>query len=260
MSGNVFKNDEISCISFGNGRKNFVIIPGLSIHGVMGLAEQIVEAYQEFAADYTVYVLDRPQVLRSEMTIRELAENVASTMQQLGISDAYLFGASQGGMIAQYLAIDHPGTVNKLILGSTLSRPNDTAAAVVGKWIELASAHDETGLLESFVDTVYSSDTLAAYRDVLIESNRGITEEEYDRFVIIASACLDFNCYDELSSITCPTFVIGSEGDRVVTADASREIADALGCEVYIYPDTYGHGVYDEAPDYLDRCIEFLNK
>ena len=42
----------MSYISFGSGKKNFVIIPGLSIHGVMGLAEQIASAYQEFAADY----------------------------------------------------------------------------------------------------------------------------------------------------------------------------------------------------------------
>ena len=50
------------------------------------------------------------------------------------------------------------------------------------------------------------------------------------------------------------------EGDKVVTADASREIADRLGCELYLYPDSYGHCVFDEAPDYKDRILNFLYK
>ncbi len=58
----------------------------------------------------------------------------------------------------------------------------------------------------------------------------------------------------------CQTFVIGSEGDRVATAQASNEIARALGCKKYIYDKSFGHAVYDEAPDYKKRCLNFLNE
>ena len=260
MSENVFRNDEMSCISFGSGKKNFVIIPGLSIHGVMEQAEQIAAAYQEFAADYTVYVLDRPRALRPEMTIRELAENAASTMQRLGIRDANLFGASQGGMIAQYIAIDHPELVRKMVLGSTLCRVNKTFAQEVGEWIRLAENRNETQLVKKFVEDVYSEKTLASYRDVLISANTGISEAEYARFLILAKACGTFNCREELHRVQCPVLVLGSEGDKVITAEGSKEIAEALNCELYLYDGSYGHAVYDEAANYKQRCREFFEK
>ena len=251
-------DNEMDYIKFGNGEKNFVIIPGLSVHSIMGSADVIADAYQSFAEEYTVYVFDRPKELEEGYTIRMLAEDTAAAMKELKLEDADVFGASQGGMMAMYLAIDHPELVHKLILGSTLAKPNDTFNQVAAKWLSLAENRDEEGLLESFADDVYSEATLEAYRDTLISANKGITEEEYQRFIILGKACENFYCYDELSSIQCPVLVLGSEGDKVVTAEGSRQIAEALGCEIYLYDESYGHGVYDEAPDYKQRCLDFL--
>ncbi len=256
----VSANDtEVDYMVFGTGEKAFVIIPGLSVHSVMGLADSVAEAYKDFTEEYTVYLFDRPQDLAEGVTIRDLADDTAAAMEALNIKDACVFGASQGGMIAQYVAIDHPELVNKMVLGSTLSKPNDTFLDVVNQWLSLAEDKDEEGLLEAFVDEVYSAGTLEAYRDVMISSNRGITDEEYERFIRLAKACLTFDCYDELSQIQCPVLVLGSEGDKVVTPEGSREIAAALPqSELYMYDESYGHGVYDEAPDYKQRCMDFF--
>ncbi len=252
--------DEVTMdyVVFGGGEKTFVILPGLSIHSVMGSAEAIAAAYQSFAEEYTVYVFDRAKDLKEGYTVRDMAEDTAKAMEALHIEGADVFGASQGGMMAQYLAIDHPALVHKLILGSTLSKPNDTFLNVVDTWISLAEARNEESLLASFADQIYGKATLEAYRDYLITSNQGIAEEEYQRFIILATACKNFNCYDALSSIQCPVLVLGSEGDQVVTAEGSREIAEKLNCTLYLYDAQYGHGVYDEAPDYKQRCLDFL--
>lgn len=252
------REDEMDYTVFGNGSKTFVIIPGLSIHSVMSSAEAIAAAYQDFTADYTVYVFERPKKLREGMTNKDIAEETTAAMKTLGIESADIFGASQGGMIAMEIAINHPDTINKLILGSTLAKQNDTFQQVIEQWILLAEKKDEPALLENFADNVYSEATLAAYRDVLVSSNRGITDEEYERFIIQAKACAGFDCYDELSAIKCPVLVLGAEGDHVTTAEGSKQIADALQCECYLYGEEYGHGVYDEAQDYRERCLKFL--
>ena len=246
-------------IVFGSGEKTFVILPGLSVHSVMGSADAIAEAYKDFAEEYTVYLFDRVKSISDGYSVRDMAADTAKAMKELGIENADVFGASQGGMIAEYLAIDYPGLVHKMILGSTLARPNDGFDNIVDEWISLAEEKQETKLLESFVDSVYSEATLEAYRDTLISMNRNISDEEYERFIILARACKGFDCYDELSGIKCPVLVIGSEGDRVVGAEGSEQIASALGCELYLYGDNYGHGVYDEAPDYRQRCLDFLH-
>ena len=249
---------EMDYITFGSGEETFVILPGLSVHSVLGSADAVAAAYESFTGDYTVYLFDRAKDIDAGYTVRDMADDTAAAMEALGLQDADIFGASQGGMIALYLAIDHPALVHKMILGSTLAKPNDTFTQVITEWLDLAAEKDETALLGSFADKVYSQATLDAYRDVLISSNLGISDEEYARFCILAEACLTFDCYDELSAITCPVLVLGSEGDQVVTAEGSRQIADALSCECYLYDDSYGHGVYDEAADYRDRCLDFL--
>lgn len=252
------ENVEMDYIVFGNGEKSFVILPGLSVHSVMGLADSIADAYKCFTEEYTVYLFDRPKTLQEGTTIRDLAASTAEAMKAVGIENAYIFGASQGGMIAQYIGIDHPELVTKMILGSTLSKQNATFEAVGKEWLSLAEKKDENSLLEKFVDDIYSENTLNAYRDMLISSNTGITDEEYERLVILIKSCMTFDCYEELSEIQCSVLVLGSEGDKVVTAEASKEIAEALNCEIYLYDTSYGHGVYDEAPDYKQRCMDFF--
>ena len=249
---------EMDYIRFGSGEKSFVIIPGLSIHSVMGLEDMIADAYKDFAKDYTVYVFDRARNIKAGYTVREMAADTAKAMEALGIEKADVLGASQGGMIAMYLAIDHPKLVRKMILGSTLAKPNETFIEAAGEWNRLAEERNETALAESFVDKVFSAGTLKEYREALVKMNMGITEEEFRRIAILTEACKTFNCYEELSKIKCEVLVIGSRGDRVVTAEGSEEIAEALSCELYIYEDIFGHAVYDEAPDYKQRCLDFF--
>lgn len=252
------KDVEMEYTVFGSGKKSFIILPGISIHSVMGSADAIAAAYSMFAQDYTVYVFDPPKNIREGYTVRDMADDTAEAMKALKIKNAYIFGASQGAMMAMYIAIDNPKLVNRIVLGSTLPKPNGTCEKIIGEWSELARNKDETGLLESFADNVYSQATLDAYRDVLISSNRGITDEEYSRFLIQADACRSFDCSEDLRKIKCPVLVLGSEGDRIVSPEGSREIAEILGCEIYLYDENYGHGVYDEAPDYKQRLMDFF--
>lgn len=65
------------------------------------------------------------------------------------------------------------------------------------------------------------------------------------------------NAYPELYKISCPVFVIGGVEDSVVMGQASWEIADTLGCEIYMY-DNLGHVTYEKAADYNIRILKFL--
>ena len=106
---------------FGSGNKNFVILPGLSVHGIMSFADGIAEAYAEFSKEYTVYVFDRTDDITDGCTIKSMSDGTAEAMRALNIENADIFGASQGGMIAMLLAAEHPELVGKLILASTLA-------------------------------------------------------------------------------------------------------------------------------------------
>ena len=81
--------------------------------------------------------------------------------------------------------------------------------------------------------------------------------KSFDRFLTQAESCMTHDAYDELGRITCPTLVIGGTDDRIVTAEASEEIAAQIpGSAPYLY-EGLGHGLYEEAPDFLQRVADF---
>ena len=86
------------------------------------------------------------------------------------------------------------------------------------------------------------------------------TPKEADRFLIMAGACISHNSHEDLSKIKCPTFVIGGKQDKIVTGEASLELARAIeGSELLMYEE-YGHGLYEEAKDFNEQVIGFLRR
>ena len=95
-------------IAFGQGTKPLIMIQGLNTRGIRGSALPLAWAYRLFAKEYQVFLFDRRPDISEGITVRELASDIAAAMDQLGIKQADVIGVSQGGMIAQYLAIDRP--------------------------------------------------------------------------------------------------------------------------------------------------------
>ena len=128
-------------IRFGTGNKVLIILPGLGdgLQTVKGTALPMAWMYRMFAKDYTVYAFSRKNALGSGETIRQMAADQAQAMKLLGIERADVFGVSMGGMIAQYLAIDYPQLVGKLVLAVTSARPNPILRESVEEWVQLAS-------------------------------------------------------------------------------------------------------------------------
>ena len=82
---------------------------------------------------------------------------------------------------------------------------------------------------------------------------------DMNRFIILAKSCLTCDTYENLNKIKCPVLVLGGKQDKVVTGEASEEIAEKLGCEIYMYEEL-GHAVYEEAKDFNKRIYRFLQK
>jgi len=84
-------------------------------------------------------------------------------MDKLELNKACIMGISQGGMIAQWLAIDHPQKVDKMVLVVTLSRPNNNIQRVIGNWIDLAEKEDYGKLAIDNMEKNYSENNIKKY-------------------------------------------------------------------------------------------------
>ena len=262
MTGTV-ENDTFAMdyLCFGNGEKVFVILPGLSIQSVMGCADAVVREYASMAEHFTIYLFDRRKELPARYSVKEMAEDTAIAMKALGFREVFLFGASQGGMMAMVIAIEHPELVSKLVLGSTSSHVLDAQYEVMDRWVEMAHQGDRKALYLEFGEKIYPPAVFEQYRDVLAAAAETVTDEDLERFVILAEGTRGFNITEDVPRIQCPVLAIGVFEDAVLDSDATMEIAEKLDerkdFRLYMYIG-FGHAAFDTAPDYRERMMDFL--
>lgn len=258
--GNVkIDNTDMDYITFGSGGKNLVLLPGLGdgLRTVKGYAIPFALLYRKYTEDYTVYVFSRKNQLGEGYTTRDMARDTYVAMKQLDIDQADIVGVSQGGMIAQYLAIDFPEVVSKLVLVVTLSRPNETMQEVIANWTAMAKADDYIGLMRDTAEKTYSDAYLSKGKPYMLLARAGKIKD-VNRFLIMANACMSHDSHSELSKIKCPTLVVGGMEDKIVTGKASEEVAAEIeGSLLYMY-EGLGHGLYEEAKDFNRRVLDFL--
>lgn len=252
-------NTSINYAVFGNGTKPLVIIPGLTLRDVKGAGWSLAYMYRIFAKDYRVYIFDKKEIIPEGYTIKNLADDLAHAMRALDIKNAHIFGVSQGGMVAQYLALDYPELVDKLVLGVTLSRNNSTVESVIQKWVQLSENNDFEGIVADMMEIMYSESYVKKYRWLFPILTKISKPKDMNRFMTLAKACLTCDTYDRLEEIQCPTLVLGGKQDQIVTGEASEEMAEKLGCEIYMY-ERLGHSAYEEAVDFNERIYKFLLK
>ena len=261
---NVIKldNTTVNYISFGTGNKNLIIIPGLGdgLKTVKGLAVPFSIMYKMFAKDFKVYVFSRKNDLKDDYNTIDMANDIKNILDKIDVDKTYVVGVSQGGMIAQYLAINYPDLVEKLVLVVTLSKQNKIVTTRVNKWIKYANENNYRDLFIDTMENSYQEETLKKYRKMYPLLTKVGKPKNFNRFLIEAKACLTHNAYNKLSKIKCPTLIIGGKKDNIVGVNASYEIHDKIkNSELYIYEE-YGHSLYEEAKDFNKRVYDFLLK
>ncbi len=260
QNGSVSIGDtDMDYVSFGKGRDALIMLPGLGdgLTTVKGMAIPMAITYRMFACNYKVYIFSRKNYLPEGYSTRDMARDQAEAMKKLGISKAKVVGISQGGMIAQYLAIDFPELVEKLVLAVTLSKQNEMVREAVTKWIGMAMQGSYKDLMIDTAEKSYSERYLRKYRRLYPLLGKIGKPKDFSRFMIQATSCIGHDAYAELENIICPVLVIGGDNDRIVGVNASYEIADKIkNCELFIYKGL-GHAAYEEARDFNKRVQDF---
>lgn len=249
----------MNVIRFGRGKRTLVMLPGISLTPLEDSGAGVAAAYAALAQDYTVYLPDRRAVLAPHWRTEEMAEDVFTVLTQLGVTEADVYGVSHGGMMAMYLAAQHPDFVRKLVLCSTQCHATEKMLAFARRGIELIRERDVRGLNRHIFAHVYSEAYRAEYQEAF-DALEGVgTREDCARYEVQLRACVEFDLTDRMGQIRCPTFVLGDENDRATGIEGCCEIVRYLSCESYFY-DRYSHAVYDEAPDIKERIAAFLKR
>lgn len=246
-------------VSFGTGKKKMVVLPGLSdgLATVKGKAWILRMPYKKYLNDYTVYMFSRKNAMPQGYSIEDMADDQVEVMKKIGIDRACVLGVSQGGMIAQSIAIRHPEAVERLILAVTTPYANPVAANAVSSWIGMVKRGDHRSLMVDTAEKMYSDRYLQKNRKFFPLIARFTKPSSYDRFLKNANAILRFDARDGLSKIGCPTLIIAGSDDKTVGNDAPGELKSGIeNSELFVY-EGLGHGTFEEAKDFYDRAFSF---
>lgn len=183
--------------------------------------------------------------------ITDLAGDTIGLLDALEIERAHVVGISMGGMVAQELALAHPGRIRTLTLGATycggpegtLMDPEDLqmlgAAMASGDREKVLRAMWEINLSPGFRedDRRYAefremAQALPASREVILEQMR---------------ACGAHDTSTRLGRISVPTQVIHGTADRLLKVGNGEQIAALLGVEPQLL-EGVGHLFWWEQP------------
>ena len=247
-------------VIFGKGNQPLVIIPGLGdgLQTVKGMAIPLSITYRILAERYKIYVFSRINELRQGYTTRDMAADVAEAMETLNLDATYVMGISQGGMIAQWLAVDFPERVQRLILAVTTAKPSQLARERIEHWQKLSQSGNFKHLMLDIAQHSYTQKSYQKWR--LLYNVMGIFGRIKDkqRIDIQSVSCLKHDSLDFLEKINCPTLIIGAEKDDVLGVDSSLGLHQHIkDSQLTILPEC-GHALYEQNKDFQKRVLVFL--
>jgi len=230
----------------------------LLIAGTPGDGGQFDQVVAPLARDHLVISYDRRGTSRSgrdadwnATSVAEQADDAAQVLAAVGVSDAVVFGTSNGALVALELAVRHPRRVAGLLLHeppllSVLGDPEPVTSAIGSVIGPAMDAGGPPAALEAFLRF--------AFGDRIVESwTAGLRERMLSNAAMAFSVELPaFQSYRPnpatLAGCAGPARVlVGEQQQLPFFAEAARWLADALGTDVGSLPGAHGPQFSDSA-------------
>ena len=190
----------------------------------------------------------------------QLAADMASLVEHLAVGPAHVVGASTGGAIGQWMALEHPQTVRTLTLVASFARfdaftrrefdlrrkllaESDSRSVYSCYALFLFSprfAHEHPEHVEAWVEWVAAQPPSPAGREIALK-----------RIDMIAA----HDALARLGSVRQPTLVVCGDQDFCTPLPLSEELAGAIpGSELVVFPGA-GHLIEHEQQEKLFQTI-----
>jgi pimeloyl-ACP methyl ester carboxylesterase len=168
-------------------------------------------------------------------SLDDMADDAMSLLDALGISQAHLCGASMGGMIAQCAAIRYPSRVLSLtsIYSTTGNRSLPPPDPELMDLLLTPAPRDREGYVEYMTFFIRMTTGKGFIFDEVYA--RQISQRAYDRSFCPEGTARQFRAIatqtdrrHALAGLSLPTLVVQGTDDRLVSAEAGRDLADAI--------------------------------
>lgn len=194
-------------------------------------------------------------------TMAQFADDWIGALQTVAGGPGCVLGLSQGGMVAQDLAIRAPHLVTSLVLVSTTCREDpETVANMSERLANMRQAGARAGA-EVAAKSIFSEAFRTAnpdYMDAFVSARAAQPQEP----LISAMAALkDFDYREGLKTLDIPTLVIAGTEDALTPPAAVREVASHIPGAELVEIEGAGHIIPAEQPETFYQIIDsFLSR
>ncbi|WP_067537341.1 alpha/beta fold hydrolase [Nocardia crassostreae] len=200
-------------------------------------------------------------------TLSDMAADAVGLLDALGVDSAHVVGLSQGGMIAQTLAAEHPARARSLTsISSTTGNPGVGQAAPGAFGAGGPPPQDRDGYIAWRVGVTRA---LASPGFVFDEAAVAATAARaYDRDHDFASMMRQMIAVlatgdrtAQLHTVHAPTLVIHGTDDPIIDVSGGRATAAAIPGAELVVVDGLGHSLPRELwPEFADRIGELARR
>jgi pimeloyl-ACP methyl ester carboxylesterase len=193
---------------------------------------------EDFSAHYQVIVYDQRGTGQSDKpehppySTRMFAQDAVAILDHLGVSRAHAYGASMGGLVCQWIALDHADRLGALVLGCTtpgrshrIERPPEVAALINQK---------DPNPLKTLA-LLYSPWWLVLHLDYLRQWGESTTPVPPYVEAMHTQASESHDTWDALPGIHASTLVIHGTKDKVSPVQNAHLLAERIpDAELYL--------------------------
>jgi len=233
----------------------------LLMHGAEASRSMFAALTPHLARHFTVVAYDQRDCGDTEgpeaaSTLADLAHDARHLVEALGRGPAHVFGSSFGGRVAQALALLHPRSLDRLVLGSTWPLPQ-AYEAVCPDAPRLAELRRQLPATAEELATWFFPEAFLLQRPELrrVFANARPASARSARRAATVQTPLDTNAAD----IAAPTLLVAGEFDRVVPPGVTQSMATHIrGAQTALLPGV-GHATALQAPEQLaSHIVRFL--
>ena len=233
--------------------------PLLLVHGLMITGEMFDPVIEHFAARHRVIVPDlrghgRNRKLPPPYTAAQLASDLARLLDHLGIGSTAVLGYSNGGAIAQQLALDYPRRSERLVLACTYAFNMATLR-------EKIEGHLFPLLVQVFgikrMAKIIFSLGAKHLRKERANWLSGIMASQDQKLMVIAlKEAMAFDSRLRLAELRCPTLIISGSNDDAVPIHHAKMLHDGIAGSRLVIIDGADHALIWTHPSELVRVTE----
>lgn len=196
---------------------------------------------------------------RTPVTIEKLGRDVIALLDHLGIGRAAVCGCSLGGVIALWLAVNHPDRVAGAVLANTGAKVGTDAS-----WNARITAV-RAGGTAAVRDQVIGRFLTAEFRErdpataALIAGMIDATNP--DGYIAACEALREVDLREAARSVRVPVMIVGSERDESTPPALARELHGSIqGSELVMIPEAAHLSNVEQPATFNAALVRFLSR